>query len=114
MILFRSTNEKSQPISLREAFMHGLAPDGGLYFPEKFPKLTYDEIAEFRDLQYHEIAVRVLSKYLAGIIPEYDLAALCRDAYNFEVPLELVYDRVHVMRLDCGPTASFKDFAARM
>jgi threonine synthase len=42
------------------------------------------------------------------------LAAICRDAYNFEIPLEKVYDRVCVMRLDQGPTASFKDFAARM
>ena len=35
-------------------------------------------------------------------------------AYDFDVPLEKVYDRVHVMRLDRGPTASFKDFAAQM
>ena len=39
---------------------------------------------------------------------------MCRDAYNFDVPLEKVYDHVHVMRLDRGPTASFKDFAAQM
>ena len=39
---------------------------------------------------------------------------MCRAAYNFNVPLENVYDRVHVMRLDRGPTASFKDFAAQI
>ena len=49
-----------------------------------------------------------------GIIPSDELAAICRDAYNFEIPLEKVYDRVVVMRLDQGPTASFKDFAAQM
>ena len=43
-----------------------------------------------------------------------DLRDLCRDAYNFDVPLEKVYDRKYIMRLDQGPTASFKDFAARM
>src|SRR5665213_1597061 len=43
-----------------------------------------------------------------------DLSAMCRKAYNFPVPLEKVYDRVVVMRLDQGPTASFKDFAAQM
>ena len=36
------------------------------------------------------------------------------DAYNFDVPLEKVSDRKYIMRLDQGPTASFKDFAARM
>ena len=40
--------------------------------------------------------------------------SLCRDAYNFDVPLEKVFDRKFIMRLDQGPTASFKDFAARM
>jgi threonine synthase len=114
MISFRSTNESSPAVNLREAFLHGLAPDGGLYFPEKFPQLTPEEIAAFADMPYSEIAFRVLSKYTQGIIPDADLASICRDAYNFDVPLELVYDRVHVMRLDCGPTASFKDFAARM
>ncbi len=39
---------------------------------------------------------------------------MCRDAYDFNIPLEKVYDRVFLMRLDQGPTASFKDFAAQM
>jgi len=113
-LLFRSTNGQSPAVNLREAFLRGLAPDRGLYFPEKFPTLTPDEVAAFAQLPYHEIAFRVLSKYTDGIIPADVLAAICRDAYNFDVPLEKVYDRVHVMRMDQGPTASFKDFAARM
>jgi threonine synthase len=47
-------------------------------------------------------------------IGENDLAGLCRDAYYFDVPLEKVHGRNYIMRLDQGPTASFKDFAARM
>ena len=39
---------------------------------------------------------------------------MCRDAYNFPIPLEKIHDRVFLMRLDQGPTASFKDFAAQM
>jgi threonine synthase len=111
-LLFRSTNGQSSAVSLREAMLAGQAPDRGLYFPEKFPQLTSDEISAFAKLPYHEIAFRVLSKYTDGIIPSDVLAAICRDAYNFEIPLEKVYDRVVVMRLDQGPTASFKDFAA--
>jgi len=113
-LLFRSTNGQSPTVNLREALLCGQAPDRGLYFPEKFPALAPDEIAAFAKLPYHEIAFRVLSKYTEGVISSDDLAAICRDAYNFDVPLEHVYDRVHVMRLDQGPTASFKDFAARM
>src|SRR6185369_11975371 len=113
-LLFHSTNGQSPAVDLREAFLQGQAPDRGLYFPEKFPKLTADEIAAFAQLPYHEIAFRVVSKFTQGLIPDTDLAAICREAYNFPVPLEKVYGRVHVMRLDQGPTASFKDCAAQM
>ena len=113
-LLFLSTNGQAPAVNLREAFLRGQAPDRGLYFPEKFPALAPEEIAGFAKLPYHEIAFRVLSKFTDGIIPTDVLASICRDAYNFDIPLEKVYDRVVVMRLDQGPTASFKDFAARM
>src|ERR1017187_6965392 len=113
-LLFRSTNGQSPAVNLREALLRGQAPDRGLYFPETFPTLTPDEIAAFAKLPYDETAFRVLSKYTDGIIPLDALADIGRDAYNFDIPLEKVYDRVYVMRLDQGPTASFKDFAAQM
>ncbi|HZQ46780.1 MAG TPA: threonine synthase [Verrucomicrobiae bacterium] len=113
-LLFRSTNGRSPAVNLREAFLAGLAPDGGLYFPERFPVLAPDEIAGLTNLPYDQTAFRVLSKYMEGIIPEDEFARLCREAYDFEVPVEVIYDRVYALRLDCGPTASFKDFAAQM
>ena len=111
---FTSTNGRSPAVNLRTALLAGQAPDRGLYFPSRFPRLTPPEIAALAGLPYHEIACRVLSKYTEGLITPADLAAVCRDAYDFAVPLEKVYDRVHLMRLDQGPTASFKDFAARL
>ncbi|HEU5397238.1 MAG TPA: threonine synthase, partial [Verrucomicrobiae bacterium] len=113
-LLFRSTNGQSPAVNLREALLLGQAPDRGLYFPEQFPHLGADELAAFSRMPYHEIAFRILSKYTEGVLPGADVAAFCRDAYDFPVPLEKVYDRVHVMRLDQGPTASFKDFAGQM
>jgi threonine synthase len=113
-LLFRSTNGQSPAVNLRDAMLIGQAPDRGLYFPEKFPRLTPEEIAAFAQLPYHEIAFRVLSRFTEGVIPDEALAAMCREAYDFVIPLEKTYDRVHVMRLDQGPTASFKDFAAQM
>src|SRR5277367_5604549 len=105
-LLFSSTNGQSPPVNLREAMLAGQAPDRGLYFPEKFPGFTPVEIAAFAQLPYHEIAFRVLSRYTEGSIPQDDLAAMCRSAYNFALPLEKIYDRVHLLRLDQGPTAS--------
>ena len=40
MINFYSTNQKAPIVSLKEAVLNGLAPDGGLYFPEEIPKLS--------------------------------------------------------------------------
>jgi threonine synthase len=113
-LLFRSTNGQSPAVNLREAFHAGLAPDRGLYLPEAFPQIAPDEIAAFAQLPYSEIAYRVVSKFTGGIIPDERLAEICREAYNFPIPLEKIHDRVFLMRLDQGPTASFKDFAAQM
>ncbi len=113
-LLFRSTNGQSPAVTLREALLAGQAPDRGLYFPEKFPRFTFNELAEFSHLPYHEIAFRVLSKFTDGIVTPDELAQMCASAYNFPVPLEVINFRTFLMRLDQGPTASFKDFAAQM
>ena len=73
-----------------------------------------EDLASWVELGYAEIAHRVLRPYTAGLIDETRLSALCEDAYDYEVPLEHVDERRYLMRLDRGPTASFKDFAARM
>jgi threonine synthase len=67
-----------------------------------------------RDRPYPEIASIVLKKFTRGTFPDDALDAMCHRAYDFEVPLEQVDSQRHIMRLDCGPTASFKDFAGRM
>lgn len=113
-LLFRSTNGRSPSVNLREAFLAGQAPDRGLYLPERFPRLTVKEIAEFADLPYRTVAYRVLRKFTQGIIPDDALEAMCDKAYDFGVPLEIIHYGVYLMRLDQGPTASFKDFAAQM
>lgn len=113
-ILYYSTNHQSAKVRFREALLKGQAPDGGLYMPDIIPHFTKDEIWAFRNMAYHEIAYEVISRFLQDEIPAIDLKAILTDAYNFEVPLEKVYDRNYIMRLDQGPTASFKDFAARM
>jgi threonine synthase len=113
-ILFYSTNRRAEPVTFRDALLKGLAPDKGLYMPERIPVVSADEIAGFSGLPYHEVAAAVCGKFLAGQLPAGDLAELCRDAYDFPLPLEPVQERIFVLRLDQGPTASFKDFAARL
>lgn len=113
-LLLHSTNGLAPKVDLKGALMNGQAPDRGLYMPDRFPRFSPEKIASFSQMTYPQIAFEVLWSYAEGIIERERLRALCEDAYNYDVPLEPVYDRVHVMRLDRGPTASFKDFAARM
>jgi threonine synthase len=111
-IKYYSTNLKSPKVSFREALLSGLAPDGGLYMPVSIPKINEEEILSFKSKEYYEIAASVLKHILKDEIDDHSLDRLCRDAYNFDIPIEKVYDANYVMRLDQGPSASFKDFAA--
>lgn len=113
-ILYYSTNLQSERVTFREALLKGQSPDRGLYMPEIIPQFSKNEIENLSGKQYFEIAFEVISKFLKGEIPAEELYNIAKDAYNFDVPLENVYNRNFIMRLDQGPTASFKDFAARM
>jgi len=115
-VAFYSTNGRAPKVGIREALLQGQAPDRGLYLPLEFPRLDGPTLASFTGLPYSRIAFEVLRRFTAGAIDDGALRELCDDAYDFEVPLEPVmgFDGVHVMRLDRGPTASFKDFAARL
>ncbi|MBC8147054.1 MAG: threonine synthase [Bacteroidetes bacterium] len=111
---FYSTNHKAESVSFSQALLKGIAPDKGLYMPEEIPTIPADVISKFSEMEYYEIAFEVIKRFLKGEIEDDELLALVKDAYNYDVPLEHVYENKYVMRLDQGPTASFKDFAARM
>ena len=110
---FYSTNKNAPEVTVEQALITGQAPDQGLYMPKPIPQLTPAEIRGMKNQPYAKIARQVLLKYLKNSSLEKSLAELCEVAYNFNVPLEHITDRRYLMRLDRGPTASFKDFAAR-
>jgi len=111
---YYSTNRQAEHVSFREALLRGQAPDRGLYMPERIPKLSPEELSGLKGLSYYETAFEILRRFLSSELPENTLYQLVKDAYTFPVPLEHVQEKTWVMRLDQGPTASFKDFAARM
>jgi threonine synthase len=113
-ILYYSTNGKADKLSFGEALLKGLAPDKGLYMPDHIPLMDKHALQRLSGKPYYDIAFTIARNFLQGEIADDELMPLVKDAYNFKVPLEKVYDRNYIMRLDQGPTASFKDFAARM
>lgn len=113
-MLYYSTNLHSPEVTFREALLRGQAPDKGLYMPVAIPRLTAEEIFSFINKTYPVIAYEVTRKFLHGEVPDDVLYEIVSNAYDFKVPLEPVLERKYILRLDQGPTASFKDFAARM
>jgi threonine synthase len=101
-------------VSFKEALLAGQAPDEGLFVPDFIPQLSLKDIHDLKGKPYRETALLMAKAFLADEFSPEVLKKVVFDAYNYPVPLEEVYPRAFVMRLDQGPTASFKDFAARM
>lgn len=110
---YLSTNDPVRRVSLKEAVLDSLPPDGGLYLPETLPVLDDSFWREWRDLPFPELGVRVAQAFFGEDIPADTLSALTREALSFEVPLVPVAPGRQVLELFHGPTLAFKDFGAR-
>ena len=108
-----STRDKSQKcFALADAAFMGLAPDGGLFLPERVPQIDMARVEESAAVSYADMAI-----YLAqSIFDDVDAAALervVRDAYDFPIEMRELGDGLHTLELFQGPTHAFKDFGAR-
>jgi len=109
-----STRRASPAISFIDALFAGTAPDGGLYFPERFDPLPAPALDACRAADIIEIGTIVGAHLLRDEISETDLAALVRDALDFPIPLVQVTDPAWALELFHGPTRAFKDVGARV
>jgi len=115
-------------VSLAEAVTRGLAPDGGLYMPERIPVLPQNFFDTIREKSLHEIAFVVAQAFVEDEVPEVDLRKLVAETLNFEIPLKVLEARlqpgspeallpktsnISVLELFHGPTMAFKDVGAR-
>ena len=67
-MLYKSTRGQSPEVRFSEVLLGGLAPDGGLYMPTSIPKFSIEEINDFKDLQFHELATEILFPFIEGDI----------------------------------------------
>lgn len=110
-MLFGSTKDKSPALTLSEAIVQGLAADGGLLVPAELPLIDISLLDE--QLDYAHFAAKVLAPFFAGDKLEGHLKHICEHAFNFPMPLKLLYDDTYLLELFYGPTASFKDIGCR-
>jgi threonine synthase len=106
------STRSGESATLEEAIMQGLAADGGLFVPDELPRIAPRDV---RGETLAAIAPEVLAPFFAGSALEGELAAICRDAFDFPVPLRELRPRgeLAVLELFHGPTAAFKDVGAR-
>ena len=111
--LFTSSRDASVRVGFSAALLQGLAPDGGLYVPAGWPRLSPADFADAATLA--EVAQPLLAPFLAGDRLAGELAALAHEAFAFPAPLVPLQTDGHlsVLELFHGPTAAFKDFGAR-
>ena len=98
---------------LVDAVMRGLATDGGLFVPDELPRFTPND---FRGTTLAEISAELLAPFFADSGLEGQLGSICRDAFDFPVPLRPLAEasgELSVLELFHGPTAAFKDVGAR-
>jgi len=112
---FFSSRGGGEPVSLSQAIERGLAPDGGLYVPERLPRIAAGDF-DLAVTRLPEIARSSLAAFFAGDRLQPALGEIADAALNMAAPtspVDACRDPLFVLELYHGPTAAFKDFGAR-
>lgn len=116
-----STRGESPVLTFSAAVLEGLAQDGGLYVPETMPSVSLEQLKQWADLSFADLAVEVMSLFIPSEeIPRADLQSLCKKSFaSFRVPevTPVVGTKTtaqtgrYILELFHGPTYAFKDVA---
>jgi threonine synthase len=117
---YLSTRGGMPPASFCDILLGGLAPDGGLVVPERYPVIDAVTLESWRALSYPALAFEILSRYATDIAPG-ELRALVEATYTEAVfgspeitPVSQLEPGLHLLRLSNGPTLAFKDVAMQL
>ncbi len=115
---YYSTNKQAPKASLRDAVVKGIAPDKGLYMPEKIEKLGSDFFENIDKMSFQEIAYEVADAFFGGDVDAQSLREIVTSTLSFPTPVVEVKDSIYSLELFHGPTLAFKDvggcFMARL
>lgn len=110
---YYSTQNPNYKVSLSEAVIKGLAPDNGLYMPERIPTLSQDQIESLSSMSFQEIGYLVIGSLFSEDLTDVQIKELVDHTLTFDAPLVQVEEDVYSLELFHGPTLAFKDFGAR-
>ena len=114
-----STRGEAPELGFEEVLLTGLARDGGLYVPARWPQFSARDLRSLRGKSYEEVAFAVLTPFMAGAVPEAQLKAMIAEAYAAfghpaVAPLKQLDDNQWLLELFHGPTLAFKDVAMQL
>ena len=110
---YYSTHHKAPLASLQQAVEQGLAPDRGLYMPERINLLPTSFFEHIDNMSFQELSFEVARALFGEDVNHNDLRRIVYDTLNFETPVVKVRDNIHALELFHGPTLAFKDVGAR-
>lgn len=110
---YYSTNHKAPLASLQQTVEQGLAPDRGLYMPERLNLLPNTFFEHIEEMSFQELSFEVARALFGEDVNHNDLRCIVYDTLNFETPVVKVRDNIHALELFHGPTLAFKDVGAR-
>ena len=117
---YLSTRGNAQRAGFDEILLEGLAPDGGLYLPEEYPRLGLDRLRRMQGLPYAELAFEVLQPFVTPM-PEAQLRDMLHATYTAQafgsddiIRLQRLDDRITLLGVSQGPTLAFKDMAMQL
>ena len=114
-MMYYSTRDagKRATHTLKQAAFAGLAPDGGLFMPERIPEADLEEVRRLASVSYAEMAIYLAGLFFGDDVEQPRLREMILRAYDFDCPLRPVGDNLSVLELFHGPTFAFKDFGGR-
>jgi len=114
-VLYVSTRGGGKPQRFSDILLEGLAADGGLYVPERFPAA---DLGGWRRLSYAQLAQAILREYMDDVPGLDELVARTYTGRIFGgdeiTPLKTLEPGLHLLALSNGPTAAFKDLALQL
>jgi threonine synthase len=110
---YYSLHHKSPKSTFKNAVISGIAPDRGLYFPEKITALSAKFFENIENYSQHEIAFEVIKQFVGDEIPEEKLKEIISETIFFDFPLVKIDENCASLELFHGPTMAFKDVGAK-
>ena len=119
-MLYSSTRGQDNNVSFFNVLLNGLSTDGGLYVPNRLPKIKNEDLIKFKHLSYSELAFEITKDFvISDEISKNDYWYIVKKTYGKEfgkdiISMENLNDKEYILNLFHGPTFAFKDYALQL